>query len=837
MTQHFEPGSPRRKLRWLFENFPIVFQILPQVQRLHSSRRLETPKNKDIYIVGTNGLFFLQHSTDQTRVVLKCTGRKAEINSMAEDWKSTWQTFHESVESRRRRFLSELNGAWNDLAAVHRRLQQAFTGQNKGPWEQASLTTASPILAQAGSALLREPLEQYQQSKPIRRALSAIEEYESTVEDLARLLPDSLPLSGREFAALANPTAAPWWVKSASGWRSAGRPLTLRRLLLDYFLKESCHRIVLDDSFQLILAKSSLELREPWQIYRDQLLRQFAGHGFEAGLVAAEWDRWLQRTTAVGREALELLNDYENWADHAPRRLGGAIWPRLWQIDSIRKRSVVRGERRRQAARAFWSKQHRAVTAILDLEISFRSLSSEILRLTSSELDSLRQEHQELQKALTTLLERLRGDTASISDFELPSYTAQMRSVDDRVEQWAGQLCLAATRLLPEKLETLNPRQLVRSLQKVRKNLEPQKGFVTALQNFGKPLAAKAFSGIVERNLAITREIEHAREVVEYGLEISRTESDAKGQLLIEAAKNARSLLLEQVRTKVDEDQASSRCIEALVAVSQEAHASFEISRVGLIAHLTRLQGRKAWDEIARRSGRGIRAGSLRLQDGVRQSFNWLLLRIGWRLPPRSVLTPVIRRPALTQVLEVPSIEHDLPRIYRHLFRLAPVEDRRFLVGRGEELRGFEQALSDWQKGHFAATLLVGARGSGKTSILNCFAANVPVEQDLVRGQFSQRITSSAPMQTFLRGLFGFSDHTDLAGALAAGRRVVILEEIERTFLRKVNGLEAIHYLLQLIHPTAASTLWILSLNDDAFSYLDVAVHLGRFFSQRINDI
>jgi hypothetical protein len=74
-----------------------------------------------------------------------------------------------------------------------------------------------------------------------------------------------------------------------------------------------------------------------------------------------------------------------------------------------------------------------------------------------------------------------------------------------------------------------------------------------------------------------------------------------------------------------------------------------------------------------------------------------------------------------------------------------------------------------------------------------------------------------------------------LEEALASGRRVLILEEFERTFLKTVGGFAAIWRLLALIPPTASSTLWVISLNDDAMQYLDAATGVGRFFSHRIN--
>ena len=62
-----------------------------------------------------------------------------------------------------------------------------------------------------------------------------------------------------------------------------------------------------------------------------------------------------------------------------------------------------------------------------------------------------------------------------------------------------------------------------------------------------------------------------------------------------------------------------------------------------------------------------------------------------------------------------------------------------------------------------------------------------------------------------------------------------MIEECERTYLRKVGGFEGASYLMHLIHRTAATTLWVLVLNDKAFRVLDAGVQFGRVFSHRIN--
>lgn len=63
----------------------------------------------------------------------------------------------------------------------------------------------------------------------------------------------------------------------------------------------------------------------------------------------------------------------------------------------------------------------------------------------------------------------------------------------------------------------------------------------------------------------------------------------------------------------------------------------------------------------------------------------------------------------------------------------------------------------------------------------------------------------------------------------------MLLEEMERTFIRRIGGFEGLRALLEWISSTSTNTLWILSLNETAFRFLDRVMGLGEAFSHRIN--
>jgi AAA ATPase domain len=753
------------------------------------------------------------------------------IEPMKELLKAEWQLFLEALQRREQGFLDELAGAWNDASALLTLVRETFTAWQGRTLEAGSFEAVWGRERQAGGDLLEGPLSQYQGRRPVRRVLSAIEEDWASIEELVRPLPDSVPCTGRRFLSLVGSSFAATWVDSLASWRSRGQKLPLRSMLVNHLHREVWGRSRLDASFQLLLAEACFALREPWHIYRALMINELLEVKSETQELKVDWDRWVQRSSAMQIQAFKLLEEYQTWVGDSSKRLARAIYRGSGGSRPGQARPSKLSERLHQKNLSFWAKQQRALAAVLDLELRIHRLESQAVEITAGSLNSLRRQHEELKHGLEGMLRQLDTGPGASLQFDPPRLGAPMRGLKEQVDQWAEGLSEACQSWLPETVEIPATRWRLPLVRRVSRSVEPQKVFSFAVENFGKPVLAEAIAGITETDFVIAREMEHAREVVEYGIESAKSGEIQDKDLLVEAVVNARSLLEEQARATVDLDLLDRKEVESLAGVFLETHSEMEVSRVGLLAHLTRLRGRRALNQLAEY----LQMGSRRLESLARGSLDRFWVKIGWRLPARPALKPVIRRAHLKEVLQVKVAGRELPPLYRRLFRLDPIEDPRFLIGREEELRNFGEALQGWESGQFAAILLVGARGSGKTSLLNCARSSVLADRRLVVGSFSQRLTTPEQIQAFLQELLQIPGQASLESALAEGRRVVILEELERTFLRTARGFEGLRTLLEIIHPTCRSTLWILSLNDRSFQYLDVAVDLGRFFSHRIN--
>lgn len=569
-------------------------------------------------------------------------------------------------------------------------------------------------------------------------------------------------------------------------------------------LEVALRRARIDGAMQLLLGRASLRLRDPWIIYCSAQKRHIADTS-GTGTQAVEWNVWLKEIEKDKRTAERIMTRYSNWVARVP------------PVRSEAKPSP-RQTMRYQRNLAFWWRRQRAVTACLKAEESVVRMMLASLEITGSSLDDLRFEREDLRRALRNhrdYMNRWLGGT-----FDPPDTEARIVSLEERLDVWQSRMDRAIQIQLPDKIETTDPRGALPSFLNRWRTVVPREAYRNALRLSTRPVFAMRLGEAIEQNLAMAKDMERANEVIFYA---QGAVGEGGNGILSEAFVNARTLLDQCDRATPTETEALDRdVLSALLAAGRETGAVLEVGRAGVMALMTRRQGRRLLSLSRSFSRQFVDRAAQRIGEGFSKWMESVQIKLGWKLPMRPLLPPVVHRVHLREAMDLESATRELPALYRRLFRLHPVEDSRFLVGRDEEMRGFQQAFDTWRAGEFAACLVVGARGSGKTSLLNCAASSIFAREKVVRAQFSERITESGQMDQFVSGLSG-------------DRQVVILEELERTFLKSFNGFQAVRRLQDLIQSTASTTLWILALNDFAFQLLDQAVRLGASFSHRVN--
>lgn len=177
-----------------------------------------------------------------------------------------------------------------------------------------------------------------------------------------------------------------------------------------------------------------------------------------------------------------------------------------------------------------------------------------------------------------------------------------------------------------------------------------------------------------------------------------------------------------------------------------------------------------------------------------------------------------------------------LPFIYRKLFDISPLESAELLVARDQEMRLIETARDRWLQGMPCAVAVIGELGSGKTSLINAAIAETLRGFPVDKQHFIQTQADEGLLAAKLAALFGLPpvrtfDELQTRLAELAERRVVVLEDAHQLYLRALGGFETLKKLLLLVARTSRQILWIVSMRQYAWQYLNSVLRISDSFS------
>jgi hypothetical protein len=588
----------------------------------------------------------------------------------------------------------------------------------------------------------------------------------------------------------------------------------------------------LESRFMRLLAECSLEMIVPWQSMLQIWLPQLLSPRGDAAGFCRQAAQFRHRLGAYEKRAAEILDDFNRWSAHFAEKIAGHA--------PFQRRVVGKPEDLEKLAaryfhqREFLERQSRAVDTEIDLEFRLGATEREITGKARVTLHDIEREHRELLSELGGVLKWLeKWDDHDSSTF--PPAVVNIISTTNRLNAWT----LAVDRALDQVPETIEitsrlgnkPAPFRRSFR----TQTPRSVFRQALQRQDESVVREGLSHLERQHRSMIREIERAREVVAFAAETAQLGKANDLQIEREGIENARSLLEFHRRQAQDiPPEVEKSLVAALAAGFLRTHTLLESGQFSVARQSARYGIPSAARKVSQRFAESLReAAKLGTRRGV-ELYREALIRIGWSPAPTARIPHVISRVHLSGAPGMDCQPAKLPMIYQRLFRLDPVEDLRFLIGRQDEMNALAEARLLWEHGRDAAVVIVGERGSGKTSLLNCAAQTTLAGLDVIRSDFSKRLIREHEMYDFI-GRLVQSRPDAVQETLNSAKRVIILEELERTYLRRVNHFEALRALLNLISKTSRNTLWIISTNYFAFRLLNASLRLDPHFSHRIN--
>jgi hypothetical protein len=742
-----------------------------------------------------------------------------------------WERFSERFSALNDRLIIDLENCWRDLKSILERQLEHPRTTAPLTIDQVSLESYRKMRKEEGQRLLIDPLTQWERRCPYKRAMIVIEAYDRNLEELIKSLPESVEASGRQAIDLLEGKVKKGMARRFARLRRKERPLPLRSIVAEEIRRQTLERSETEGEYLLALARAIHQLRRYWEVKRSSLDSMMKGEASQKEEALA-----LQRETKTYAgllgQATDAISKWRKWPEAAELQIAHRVLEKtVWR----RKIKPSGAENKRAAYLAHWGEQLRSLETEIKFELALEKSEDRVLKLLQRGIDSLSRERANLLGELEVFENWLQRRLAGDESLQIPPPRTDIVPSSSRLSEFESGY-RAVLQSIPQPVRILTKFSRLPRRSGKPKEFKPAETAFDAYLRAGRDEVALVLQEVELEHQRVVQGIERAREVVSFGL--SEIESNGKRdtQIMQEALQNALSLLeFQRKETPAELNESNARLTRTIAAVFDDNRTVLGRNRLGVFAYL----GQQGVREAAEIGWQNLVQGTKRLVGAAIGAFQEMthdfLVYIGWIPETREGISEVIKRPFLPQEFTADLSAKDLPAIYRRLFRFDPVQDPRFLVGREREMEAIAEARAMWETGRPVAVLVIGERGSGKTSLINC-AVKRPLEGlDVVRGEFGERLSNAAQLREFLARLLGDADPENIESSLNERRRVVILEELERSFLRQIGHYAAMRELQRLIAATCRSTLWVVVTNQIAFQFLDASVALGQSFSHRVN--
>ncbi|MEM7550563.1 MAG: hypothetical protein AAF363_12850 [Bacteroidota bacterium] len=184
---------------------------------------------------------------------------------------------------------------------------------------------------------------------------------------------------------------------------------------------------------------------------------------------------------------------------------------------------------------------------------------------------------------------------------------------------------------------------------------------------------------------------------------------------------------------------------------------------------------------------------------------------------------------------ESQTIINGLPVVYKRLYSIESLLDLQLFEGRQKELEKLKEAYKNWQEGNYAATVVVGEKWSGLTSFVNYAIDKVGFKHKIVRIPVQRNMNTPEAFFAFCNELFGFDQTKSIEELISKVKSrkgtVVVVEDIQNLFLKKIGGFEALKLLFELINSTNRDVFWVTTSTLYSWQYLERTVSISEYFS------
>jgi len=217
--------------------------------------------------------------------------------------------------------------------------------------------------------------------------------------------------------------------------------------------------------------------------------------------------------------------------------------------------------------------------------------------------------------------------------------------------------------------------------------------------------------------------------------------------------------------------------------------------------------------------------------------FNYSMVgRFRKETPIKEALLKLTDIPSESELLEQAKV---LPPIYRRLFQNEPLYNREFMVGMDDELLLLDETYARWCTGKASSVAVVGPEGSGKTSLMHCFANELDEDVAQVQSTIHHRLETATDVVGMLDDVLEIETPSDTAADLIGKimkmeRRVVLIEDGHQLFLRTVGARTALDTFFFILMSTRTQFFWVLTFRLNPWLRISYLHQAERYFTHVI---
>ena len=731
--------------------------------------------------------------------------------------RDSWTRFLTAYQAEANSAAAVIAGAWKTIEDQIGSMEKTARTLQTSP-VPADLSELSKQLYGLGEELVVTPATSWLRQSPPQACVVALQQFAAA----ARVAVRDLPATSTAGEAL---EAMTFGEEPRSSQRRQDSPYDLRAAVSAAITRQLLNYSRSFEQIHSELVLSGLRLLRPRKVWTQAL----AGPRSMNDLARLDaLNTWSQESRSAAQSTKALTQEFCERLQSSADRLRQDLL-RLPEIPSDRQ--VSTDEDRLQKIRLKLAAEQQTTDSFLHGVLQGLAVAKDSTALTSEWLQNALDENRKLKEELESDLAWARRTCSGEISDPYRRVTGDVTPAEQRAESWSARMAAIAKARLGASDASM-PVSLRESTALGRKTIYTI--FVDALKEV-KPDVANAFRDLASINSEIAQDLEIASGAISYARETCTDDDLQSQQIIAEAYANSITLLEKrQAASDVDAGLLEARLLLVVTQLLVEVQSRRERGQLGSLARSAAWGSHYIAAELRRSARKAVRAAAQSAVASFHRIRDALYRKIGLLPPHLEPGSAVDVRSKLGDVLELKLESTDLPVLYRRIFRLAPVSDPRFLIGREEELAAIQMAHSRWMSGHQAIVLLVGTRGSGKTSLLNCALNPSLTDAPVYRLSFSERMRSWDQTQTFLCTHLSLTSG-GLQRELCSERRIVVLEEFERTYLRVIGGFDSARRLLDLIEATAKTTMWILVASRAALSLLEASLNIKKRASVQVN--